>query len=117
LHFHGRVAARIQDLAPVHLRYPHFEHLAVLRRRLNAEDTEDTEVSPWVFSDFLRVLRVLCVDSPPLTPTAAAVSRRLEAQRFLAQRPDERLIVDRGDDDAGLGDGVPAAIFFGVVAD
>src|SRR5262249_38704366 len=48
---------------------------------------------------------------------SAAIRLCLEAQRLFTDRPDERLVVDRDDDDAGVGDGVAAAIFVRVEPD
>src|SRR5579864_5380667 len=48
---------------------------------------------------------------------APSIGFGLEAQRVLAERADQRLIVCRDDDDAGIGDGVATAIFLQVVAD
>src|SRR5882724_2336975 len=62
-------------------------------------------------------LRVLCVESSPLPPATAAVRLRLELERVLVQRSNERLIIDGDDDDARVGDGVAAPIFVRVVAD
>src|SRR5262249_14692109 len=53
------------------------------------------------------------LSSTPATP----VGLGLEAERLLGERPDERLVLGRHDDDAGVGEGVTPAIFVGVVAD
>src|SRR5207244_3961103 len=47
---------------------------------------------------------------------AFSVGVRLDPQRVLAERADERLIFRGDDDDARVGDGVAAAILVGVVA-
>src|SRR4051812_47660401 len=48
---------------------------------------------------------------------AAPVGVRFEAQGFFAERADERLVIGRDDDDAGVRHGVAAAIFREVVSD
>src|SRR5205823_9493442 len=48
---------------------------------------------------------------------AAAIGVGFEAERLFAERPDERLVVGRDDDDALVGHDVAAPIFFEVVAD
>jgi hypothetical protein len=82
--FDGRIAARIQDLAAVHLC-----------------DLQSCTVS----------------GSRSCYRRRRAIRLGLELQRLLAERSDERLVVGRDDDDAGVGDGVAAAISLGVVAD
>src|SRR5687767_13352009 len=52
-----------------------------------------------------------------LSSSAAPVGFRLESQRFLARRSNQRLIVGGDDDDPRVGHRVPLAVFLGVVAD
>src|SRR6476646_8305522 len=52
-----------------------------------------------------------------LPSAAAAIGLCLELQSLLAERCDERLVIGGDDDDAGIRDGVSAAILFEVVAD
>src|SRR4051794_11955546 len=52
-----------------------------------------------------------------LTTAAAPIRLGLEAQRLFGHWSDERLVVNRDDDDAGVGDGVTPAILLGVVPD
>src|SRR3989442_12545881 len=54
-----------------------------------------------------------CFSSPPAPP----IGLGFELQRLFVQRTDERLVLGRDDDHAGVGDGVTAPILFLVVPD